>query len=231
VWDTRSGELLYILQHDHIVRAIAYPLTNSGMIATGGFEKKLRIFDLTEQKPAAAPASEGSEPTVTPVTIPSSRAFEIGEGSHTQPIKFIVWAHDAEFLITASGDTLRWFHVPTRQCVKTEKLDGEITSCELVSLAQRYSSPEDIGGGLPVLAVASGRTVSFWGGPRADLEIKRYTLSHKIASVGLDLRGRKFVVGEEPGTWARVYRWDDAQEIGMFFCPDTIRGWLSVHHV
>lgn len=206
---------MYILQHEHIVRAIAYPRGNSGMLATGGFEKKLRIFDLTEEKPTLAPATEGAEPTVTPVTIPASRAFEIGEGAHTQPIKFIVWANDPNVLITASGDTLRWFYVPTRQCIKSEKLDGEITSCELVSLADRYAAPTDIGGGLPVLAVASGRTVSFWGGQQVDTEIKRHTLTHKIASVGLDLKGKKFVVGEEPGTWARVYRWEDAQEIGM----------------
>lgn len=184
------------------------------MLATGGFEKKLRIFDLTEEKPKAVSDAEGSEPTVTPVTISADRAFEIGAGSHTQPIKFIVWTAASEFIITASGDTLRWFYIPGRECIKTEKLDGEITSCELVSLDQRYGSPDDIGGGLPVLAVASGRTVSFWGGQRADTQIKRFTLSHKAASVGLDLRGKKFVVGEEPGTWARVYRWDDAKEIG-----------------
>lgn len=215
VWDTRTGELLYILQHEHIVRAIAYPPGNSGMLATGGFEKKLRIFDLTEETPKAISDAEGSESTVTPVTISADRAFEIGAGSHTQPIKFIVWTAASEYIITASGDTLRWFYIPRRECIKTEKLDGEITSCELVSLDPRYSSPDDIGGGLPVLAVAAGRTVSFWGGQRADTQIKRFTLSHKAVSVGLDLRGKKFVVGEEPGTWAHVYRWDDATEIDV----------------
>lgn len=218
VWDTHTGELLYILQHDHIVRAIAYPFDNSGMIATGGFEKKLRIFDLQEQKPTTTPGVNGADPTVTPVTIPTSMAFEIGEGTHTQPIKFIAWAIDPNVLITASGDTLRWFDLPTRRCIRAERLDAEIKSCELVSLAARYSSPTDIGGGLPVLAVAAGKTVYFWGGERADIELKRMTLPHGIASVGLDLRGKKFVAGEEPGTWAHVYRWEDASEIGMFFC-------------
>lgn len=216
------------------MRAVAYPFDNSGMIATGGFEKKLRIFDLQEQKPTTTPGVNGADATVTAVTIPTSMAFEIGEGTHTQPIKFIAWAIDPNVLVTASGDTLRWFDVPSRSCIRAEKLDAEIKSCELVSLAPSVVSPTDIGGGLPVLAVAAGKTVYFWGGPRADQELKRMTLPHGIASVGLDLRGRKFVAGEEPGTWARVYRWDDASEIGMFSQPrilptPLILGFTDVH--
>lgn len=197
---------------------MAYPFDNSGMIATGGFEKKLRLFDLQENQPATSLDENGAEQTVTPITIPTSQAFEIGEGSHTQPIKFIAWAIDPNVIITASGDTLRWFDLPSRQCFQTEKLDGEIKSCELVSLAPSHSSPSDIGGGLPVLAVAANKTVCFWGGQKADKELKRMNLSHGISSVGLDLKGKKFVVGEEPGTWARVYRWEDGVEIGEYLC-------------
>jgi serine-threonine kinase receptor-associated protein len=216
IWDTHTGELLYTLQHDHIVRAIAYPYDNSTMVATGGYEKKLRIFDLAEMKQdAASPVSNENNGIIHPMIIPSSLAFEIGAETHQDTIKFVIWAKDPVTLITASGKTLRWFDIPDRKCVKSEDLDGEITSCELVSLASEVSEPSDIGGGEPVLAVAAGKTVYFWGGLRADQEIKRTTLSHGIASVGLDLKGKKFVVGEEPGTWARVYNWDDAREIGM----------------
>ncbi|KAK4454721.1 WD domain-protein [Podospora aff. communis PSN243] len=214
VWDTHTGELLYVLQHDHIVRAIAYPFDNSDMLATGGFEKKLRIFDLHEQKPLSSPTSTNQSVT-TPVTIETSRAFEIGEGAHKDAIKFIVWAKDPNVIITASGDTLRWFDLPTRQCIREAKLEGEIKSCELVYLAPAFSSPTDIGGGLPVLSVAAGKTAYFWGGPRAEDELKRMTLPHGIASVGLDLKGRKIVVGEDPGTWARVYSWEDGREIDV----------------
>lgn len=214
VWDTHTGELLYILQHDHIVRAIAYPFDNSAMLATGGFEKKLRIFDLHEQKPVSSPASTNPG-VVEPVTIETSKAFEIGEGTHTEPIKFIVWAKDPNVIITASGSTLRWFDLPSRSCVREIRLDGEIKSCELVYLAEAFSSPSDIGGGLPVLAVAAGKTAYFWGGNRADDELKQLALPHGIASVALDLKGRKVVVGEEPGTWARVYTWDGAREVDV----------------
>jgi len=117
-------------------------------------------------------------------------------------------------MVTASDNTLRWFDLPTRACVRQEVLDGEIRSCELVSLAPAYTSPDDIGGGLPVLAVAAGKWVYFWGGPQAMDEIKRMELKYTIASVGLDLKGRKLVVGQEPGTWARVIDWDTAEELG-----------------
>ena len=212
VWDTHTGELLYTLQHDHIVRAVAYPPYEADMLATGGFEKKLRIFDLADEKPQ--PSSPSPNAPLEPANLHHTRAFEIGEGIHKESIKFIVWTRVPTMLVTASGSTLRWFDIPSKSCVKEEKLGGEITSCEIVSLAPSYSSATDIGGGQPVMAVASGKMVSFWGGETMRQELKRFTLSHGAASVGLDLKGRKFVVGEEPGTWVRVYSWEDGKEIG-----------------
>lgn len=214
VWDTHTGELLYVLQHDHIVRAIAYPFDNSGLLATGGMEKKLRIFDLQEQKPVSSP-TDGKENVVTPTTIEASQAFEIGVGSHKDAIKFIVWTIDPNVIVTASGATLRWFDLPSRQCIMEAQLEAEIKSCELVSLAPSHSAQTDIGGGLPVLAVAAGKTAYFWGGSRANQELKQMNFSHGIASVGLDLKGKKVVVGEEPGTWARVYNWEDGSELDV----------------
>lgn len=280
IWDVHTGELLYVLQHNHIVRAVAYAPDNSDLVATGGMEKKLRIFDLTEMKPkeepaaatndtaeaaglsqqpngvsstaapltnggsaasvlsssvssvssaaGGAPVAQPQQPETTgPITIPASSAFEIGAGVHTASIRFIVWTRDANVLVTASDRTLRWFDLPSRSVMKQEELDGEIRSCELVSLAPEHSDPNnDIGGGLPVLAVAAGREVYFWGGLQASDELKRMRLPYGVASVGLDLRGRKFVVGEEPGTWARVLRWDDGSELGKPFrvgglCPES----------
>lgn len=187
------------------------------MIATGGFEKRLRIFDLAEVKPR--PSSPSPNSPLEPVTIPTSSAFEIGAGTHKESIKFVVWTNQPTTIVTASGSTLRWFDIPSRACIKEEVLEGEIKSCELVSLAADFAEPTDIGGGLPVLAVAAGKSVYFWGGEQSDEEIKRFKLSHGVASVGLDVKGKKFVVGEEPGTWVRVYSWDDAKEIGTCHVP------------
>lgn len=208
IWDTHTGEPLYTIQHNHIVRAIAYHSENSDLIATGGAEKRLRVFDLTE---VPSPTQNGA---TDPTLIQASDGFEIGEGTHTAPIKFIAWTKDSNTIVTASGNTLRWFDLPSRSCTREEALDGEIKSCELVSLAPEFTSPDDIGGGLPVLAVAAGKGLYFWGGPHAMDEIKRIELKYSVASVGLDLKGRKLVVGEEPGTWARVIKWDNEEEIG-----------------
>ncbi|XXH02131.1 hypothetical protein Hte_008499 [Hypoxylon texense] len=217
VWDTHTGELLVTLQHDHIVRAVAYPPDNSDLVATGGYEKKLRIFDLTEMKPKSASESAANgDVAVEPCTIQASSAFEIGAGVHTTFIKFIVWTKDPNILITASGNTLRWFDLPSRSVVKQETLDGEIGSCEFCALAPDYTSKTDIGEGLPVLAVAAGKFIYFWGGLRAMDELKRTKLGYKVASVALDPKGRKVIVGEDnPATWARVYRWDDDAEIDI----------------
>ena len=182
------------------------------MIATGGFEKKLRIFDLAERSHQNDLPSNGPVETVV---LEAATAFEIGAGVHKDSIKFIAWTNVPTILVTASGNTLRWFDIPTVSCFREEVLDGEIKSCEVVALAPEYSDPKDIGGGKPVLAVAAGKTVYFWNGDQFDNKIKSFELSHGVASVGLDLRGRKFAVGEEPGTWVRVYSWDDGREIGM----------------
>ncbi|KAJ9484279.1 hypothetical protein VN97_g9107, partial [Penicillium thymicola] len=64
VWDTYTGECLHTLQHAHIVRAVAFPIqANPQVLATGGAEKKLRIFDLTRS---------GSSSTASTPPIPSS---------------------------------------------------------------------------------------------------------------------------------------------------------------
>lgn len=210
IWNSHTGEVLFTLKHEHIVRAIAYPPNTSDMVATGGFEKKLRLWDLQA-------ASKKLAETTEEVAVESSEAHEIGAGTHTDPIKAIVWAPDPTKIITASGKTLRWFDVPTKSLVKTLVLDDEIKSCESSQLDPQFADSSDINGGSPVLAVAAGKTVVFFGGRQMNEELKRIKLTHGIASVALDLKQRKFAVGEEPGTWVRVYSYEDEKEIGMFF--------------
>ncbi|EHK22841.1 uncharacterized protein TRIVIDRAFT_71130 [Trichoderma virens Gv29-8] len=206
IWDTHTGELLYTLQHDHIVRAVAYPPDNSDLVATGGMEKKLRVFDLSD-----VPGAHSGNP----VTIPASAGFEIAEGVHTGSIKFICWTQDPNVIVTASDKTIRWLDLPSRTCIHQEVLDGEIRSCEMVALSPEYSSMTDIGGGKPILAVSAGKTAYFWGGDRAMEELKRIILPYTIASVALDVKGRKLIVGEEPGTWAKVISYDDEVEMDI----------------
>lgn len=215
VWDTHSGEQLYDLKHKHVVRAVAYPWGDSSMLATGGHEKILRIFDLETDTSGnnIRPTQNGDSPSGTKTTeIDTKQAHEVG-GIHPDTIKFIVWPQDGNMIITAAGKTLRWHDLPARKAIHELVLDSEIKSCELVSLAPEYTDPSDIGGGLPVMCVAAGKTVYFFGGERCEDELKRHQLSRGIAGLALDLKNRKFIVGEDPGTWARIYSFDDAEEL------------------
>ncbi|KAI3391883.1 hypothetical protein diail_6651 [Diaporthe ilicicola] len=214
VWNAHTGEMLLVLKHDHVVRAVAFPLNISDILATGGHEKILRIWDLKSEdhNDERVTATVDAETQHTTYHIPPDMAHQIGE-VHPDTIKFIVWPQQTT-IITAAGKTLRWHDVSTRNHFKEEVFDSEIKACELVSLAPQYASPNDVGGGLPVLSIAAGKKVAFYGGADCTQKIKEFTLPQGIASVGLDLKNHKFVVGEEPGTWARVYDWQ-GQEIDI----------------
>lgn len=217
VWDPHTGECQFTISHNHIVRAVAYPPDSSDLLATGGYEKKLRIFDLSEASASAppAPVENGDGKAQDGITIKADSGFEIGAGAHQALIKFIVWTRDSNILVTAAGNTLRWFDLPSRSVIKEEVLDGEIGSCEFNAPAPELFENSDIGGGLPVLAVAAGKSVYFWSGAQAMDELKRTKFGYKVASVAVDTKGRRFIVGEDtPSTWARVYRWDDDSEYG-----------------
>ncbi|QDZ25876.1 WD40 repeat domain-containing protein [Chloropicon primus] len=54
VWDGLTGDQVYEFGHKHIVRCVSFS-PDSAKLCTGGFEKQLRIYDLT--KPEADPVS------------------------------------------------------------------------------------------------------------------------------------------------------------------------------
>ena len=208
VWDTHTGEALWTLQHNHIVRAVAFPPGSSNLLATGGMEKKLRIFELPNVAPPipGAPAT-GAEPTV----ITADQAFEIGPGVHQGNIKAIVWTRDPNILVTAADDKMiRWWDLQTRSVVKEQPVSGDIGSCEFTT----PGAATDIGGGLPVLTIAAGKTVYFYGGQNSSTLLKSIELPYEVASVALHAGQRKFVTGGTKDTWAKVYNYDTEEEIG-----------------
>jgi serine-threonine kinase receptor-associated protein len=212
VWDTHTGETLYTLQHNHIVRAIAFPPNNSALLATGGAEKRLRIFDLSTSGSLAngGPTNGATEP----VTIQSEQAFEVGQGVHQGSIKFIVWTHDPNILVTAAEDNIiRWWDLQNRSVVQELPVKGTIGSCEFNQLAIG-ASQTDIGGGHPVLAIAAGNTAHFYGGPDARTHLKTMVFSYDIASVAIHPREGKVVTGGIKDTWAKVYNFYTEEELG-----------------
>ena len=100
--------MLQTFQHNHIVRCVAFS-PRSTSLATGGPEKKLRIFDLNRPDPVAT---------------------EIGSQSHNGTIRCVAWA-EPNILVSGSEDKyIRWWDVRTRDPVETYLVDDQLGSCE-----------------------------------------------------------------------------------------------------
>lgn len=144
----------------------------------------------------------------------------VGQDVHQGFIKAIVWTYDPNVLVTAGDDrVVRWWNLYDKSVIQELKVNGDIGSCEFNN-AYRNQTVYDqnaIGEGMPVLAIAAGKTVFFYGGKDARQLLKSVNLPYEAASVALHAKQRKFVVGgsKENNTWARVYDYDNEQEIGM----------------
>lgn len=222
VWDTYTGECLHTLQHAHIVRAIAFPIqTNPQVLATGGAEKKLRIFDLTRGG-SATPGGGGSNGSSPALPTPSSggsggeantdtvTSYEIGPGVHGGTIKSIVWNQDYNIVTTAAEDRkLRWWDLRSRHPVLEYAVEGAIGSCELNSLATR---PNDSG----ILTVAAGKSVYLFDGLQPGRLLKKVDFGYEVASAAVNSESGRLVTGSANDTWARVYDLNTNEELGMF---------------
>lgn len=199
VWDTHTGEALHTLQHNHIVRAVAFPnQPRPQIVATGGMEKKLRIFDLSRSSSSSSPVQEAA----TPVTPPS---YEIGAGVHTGTIKSIVWAADPNVLITAAEDKkIRWWDLRTQSTIGEYTVDGSVGTCELDNTSADG-----------VLSVAAGKSVYFFDSSSPGSLIKSMKTPYEIASVAFHGGQRKFVTGgsSQNDTWVRVWDFDQETEL------------------
>lgn len=208
VWDPRSGECLSVLTHNHIVKAVSFPIQNNPqVVATGGAEKKLRIWDLslTSNHPSEA---NGDGPR-TPTT--SSDGLEIGAGNHTASIKSIVWNVDYNILTTAADDkTIRWYDLRTaQQPIATYKTERDITSCELST-----NKAEDVDPG--ILSVAAGQSAFFFDAGRPGQLVKQVDFDHDIASVAISPLTGRFVTGGRNDTWVRVWDLEPEKQLGEY---------------
>lgn len=182
-------------------------------------EKKLRLFDLDNANVIVAPTANGNSilngntnGATDSKVINADAGFEVGAGVHKGTIKSIVWTRDSNILVTAADDkVVRWWDLANRAVIQEKIVDGEIGSCEFTNIKPQ---PNDIGSGLPVLCIAAGKAVYFYGGNDARTLIKSVTLPYTVASVALHPMQRKFITGGVADTWAKVYDFDSEQEIG-----------------
>lgn len=212
VWDTYTGECLHTLQHAHIVRSIAFPnQVNPQVLATGGAEKKLRIFDLS--RGSGGVGSNTSSPSLPPTGAENNgtaASYEIGPGVHGGTIKSIVWSKDYNIVTTAAEDRkIRWWDLRSRHPVLEYAVEGNIGSCELNSLATR---PNDPG----VLTVAAGKSVYLFDGLQPGRLLKKADFGYEVASAAVNSDSGRMVTGSAGDTWARVYDLNTDEELGMF---------------
>ncbi|KAL0258165.1 hypothetical protein SLS55_007337 [Diplodia seriata] len=209
VWDTQTGEALHTLEHEHIVRAVAFPnQPHPQILATGTVGKRLRIFDLSRSTSAT---SSPTEPNGA-----SSASFEIGAGVHQGSIKSIVWANDPNIIITASEDKkIRWWDLRTQSTIGEYAVDGTFGSCELDNMGADGSQ----GGG--ILSVAAGKTAYFFDGRQPATLIKSVTTKYDLASVALHSAQEKFVAGSSSDTWVHVFDLNTGDELGKRYPPGS----------
>jgi serine-threonine kinase receptor-associated protein len=217
VWDTHTGECLHTLQHAHIVRAVAFPIqANPQVLATGGMEKKLRIFDLsrggggnTNEIPSSAIAETTNNNTSNNSSAANVTSYEIGPGVHGGTIKSIVWNTDYNILTTAAEDRkIRWWDLRSRHPVVEYSVEGTIGSCELNVLSTR---PNEAG----ILSVAAGKSVYLFDGAVPGRLLKKADFKYEVASVAVNSETGRFVTGGAgEDTWARVYDLHTDEELG-----------------
>ena len=222
IWDCHTGECLATLQHQHIVRTVAFPPNNRPLlVATGGFEKKLRIFDISQYKtsskaPSGAPGSavanasindgnsNSSESPASPdgITrqVSDAGSSEVGEGVHQGAIKSIIWLPSDTLVTLADDNKIRWFDIRTHSLLKDFALTGTIGSCEM--------SPDGT-----VISVAAGKTAYFFSGVEPGQLIKKVETKFDVSCVAYHAEKRQFIVGGSSDTWVRIYDYDTGKEL------------------
>jgi len=189
------------LQHNHIVRAVAFPpQTRPQIVATGGMEKKLRVYDLNQSSSDASNADTSTAP-----------CFEIGPGEHEGTIRSVVWTPDPNILVSASEDKkIRWWDMRARSAITSFTLDGTLGTCEMDAIG--------IKDGCSTLSVAAGKNVYFFDSDKPGELIKKVETKYDIASVAINGKAGKFVTGSPSDTWVRVWDFETGAETGKMIC-------------
>lgn len=197
-----------------MVRSIAFPIqANPQVLATGGAEKKLRIFDLSRSSGGGG-GSNTSSPPLPPTggeNNSTGTSYEIGPGVHGGTIKSIVWNRDSNIVTTAAEDRkIRWWDLRSRRSVVETAVEGNIGSCELNTLATQPTSPG-------VLTVAAGKSVYMFDAITPGRLLKKADFGYEVASAAVNTDSGRFVTGSAGDTWARVYDLNTNEELGMLY--------------
>lgn len=187
VWDAITGQSLVELPHQHIVKTCVFS-PNSQLLATGGKEGKLRIFDLVQ-----AIQSKDTAPTM--------------ETPQEAPITRLVWTADPAQILCgcANGKVYLWDVV---KCSLLHTFDtnqkDEIRDLE-VTLTTSSST---------VITVAAGTKVYFFDLSTRQLlkEVPMPIHFRDEGGASLHPSGTKFVAGGSD-LWVRVFDFATGKEL------------------
>lgn len=198
IWQANTGECLHTLTHRHIVRAVAFhPIPQPHLVATGGAEKKLRIYDLNHAPLSGLSGYTNGSAPAEASTIP---AQEVGANLHGGTIRSILWDDDPNIIITAADDhTIRWWDLRSWSIVQEKAVSGIPGTCE------HDRSAAGIGSGSSPLVVSAGKTLHFFDGPTSRTLVKEITLPYEATAAAWSKGSGKFVTGSKTDTWVRVY--------------------------
>jgi serine-threonine kinase receptor-associated protein len=150
VWDALTGDQVYEFGHKHIVRCVSFSPDSSKLIA-GGFEKLLRIYDLTkpEEDPLVLPAQKSSikcaqwstaNPNLLYTSLDSKegglsvwdlRTNEICQQWETSSTVTSIELSSANVVTTASGNEVSFWKADTGEKIRQHTIPYVVESASL----------------------------------------------------------------------------------------------------
>jgi len=195
LWDTYTGETLETLAHEHIVRSVDIS-SSQNLIATGGHEKRLRLFDIQQV----------------------SKPRDIGR--HDGTIKSVVWDHKdaSDNTIITSGDDKKvvWWDSRSVAPSADHKTEDSITSMEqsidynvitvttgrtvLIFDSTTYVSRNQS----CIIYSLSSRTL-----------LKTLNFEYEVSSASVHPGFERLVVGSASDPWVRIHDYETGRQLGM----------------
>jgi len=199
VWDAISGKCLYIFPHKHIVKTVDFS-PNSKLLATGGHEGILRIYDLME----CASKKGATDPSKT-------FTFSFEKENTTKPIIITkcVWWGNEKILVAGNDGKIRVLDVKTGSVIDSiDVVDcAEVRDMEVKTIGSAASNTS-------IVIAAAGKQVYLFDLVQSKLLSTFDMPIHFKDEGGVSLHpsGTRFIAGGSD-LWVRVFESATGKEI------------------
>ncbi|GAA5826425.1 hypothetical protein JCM5353_008868 [Sporobolomyces roseus] len=205
LWDATNGECLLTLPHSHIVKTCELSSSSSLSdptsikVLTGGFEKKVRIWDLSNLGQLNMEGEEIGEHGVK-VLVDQ----ELGNGlSHDRNVRKVVWDEERGCVISMGEDRLiKWWDLTTLEKVHQLSMPN---NDPITSMEKSHDSS--------LLALTHGQSATFLS-LSSRTPLFTHHLPYSPSSVSLNPNDRKtFITGSLNDEWVRVHSCQTGEEL------------------